>query len=122
MKVLVVEDHDDTRYLVMMMIRMAGYAPLEAKNGVEAIQLAASELPDLILMDLNLPAMDGWQATRLIASSNATSHIPIVTLSAMSDDSWKAEALDAGACECLDKPVDLLVVNNLLRRYQSHSR
>ena len=122
MKVLVVEDHDDTRYLVMMMIRMAGYAPLEAKNGVEAIQLAASERPDLILMDLNLPAMDGWQATRLIASSNAASHIPIVTLSAMSDDSWKAEALDAGARECLDKPVDLLVVNNLLRRYELHSR
>ncbi len=121
MKVLVVEDHDDTRYLVMMLIRMAGYAPLEARNGIEAIQLATSELPDLILMDLNLPALDGWQATRLITSSKTTSHIPIVTLSAMCHDSWKAEALAAGARECLDKPVDLLVVNNLLRRYQSHS-
>ena len=121
MKVLVVEDHDDTRYLVMMMIRMAGFATLEAKNGIEAIQLAGSELPDLILMDLNMPALDGWQATRFITSSKATSHIPVVTLSAMCHESWKAKALAAGARECLDKPVDLLVVNNLLRRYQSRS-
>ena len=117
MKVLIVEDFDDTRELLKMMVRMKGCDAAEATNGEEAVRLAASERPDLILMDLNLPVLDGWEATRRIRARRETSNIPIVAVSAQCGGDWKDEALRAGARECIEKPLDLSAFDRLLSRY-----
>jgi CheY-like chemotaxis protein len=120
MKVLIVEDFDDTRELLKLLVRSHGCDTAEATNGREAVALATSEQPDLILMDLNLPILDGWEATRRIHLANTTSHIPIVAISAQCYGDWKERALDAGARECLEKPVNFATVDNLLKRYPAH--
>jgi CheY-like chemotaxis protein len=120
MKVLIVEDFDDTRELLKLLVRSHGCDTAEATNGREAVALATSEQPDLILMDLNLPILDGWEATRRIHLANATSHIPVVAISAQCYGDWKRRALDAGARECLEKPVNFAAVDNLLKRYPAH--
>ena len=117
MKVLIVEDFDDTRELLRMMVEMKGCDTAEATNGQEAVEMAASEHPDLILMDLNLPVLDGWEATRRIKSMRETSGIPIVAVSAQCSGDWKDRALRAGARECLEKPLDLSAFDRLLSRY-----
>ena len=117
MKVLIVEDFDDTRELLKMMVRLKGCEAAEATNGQEAVEMAASERPDLILMDLNLPVLDGWEATRRIKSMRETSGIPIVAVSAQCSGDWKDRALRAGARECLEKPLDLTAFDRLLSRY-----
>ena len=119
MKVLIVEDFDDTRELLRMMVQMKGCEAAEATNGQEAVEMAASEHPDLILMDLNLPILDGWEATRRIKSMRATSDIPVVAVSAQCSGDWEDRALRAGARECLQKPLDLLAFDRLLSRYPS---
>jgi CheY-like chemotaxis protein len=119
MKVLIVEDFDDTRELLKMMVMMKGCDAAEATNGQEAVDMAASENPDLILMDLNLPILDGWEATRRISARRETSRIPIVAVSAQCNGDWKDRALRAGARECLEKPLDLGVFDRLLSRYPS---
>ncbi|HLL77792.1 MAG TPA: response regulator [Pyrinomonadaceae bacterium] len=117
MKVLIVEDFDDTRELLRMMVEMKGCVVAEATNGQEAVEMAASEHPDLILMDLNLPVLDGWEATRRIKAGRETSDIPVVAISAQCIDEWKDKALRAGARECLEKPLDLSAFDRLLSRY-----
>lgn len=117
MKVLIVEDFADTRELLMMIVRLRGCDVAEAKDGQEAVDLAASEMPDLILMDLNLPVLDGWEATRRIHACRETSHIPVVAISAQCRDDWKERAIKAGARECLEKPVNFAAMESLLDRY-----
>ncbi len=117
MKVLIVEDFDDTRELLKMMVEMKGCDAAEATNGEEAVRLAASERPDLILMDLNLPVLDSWEATRRIRARRETRDIPIVAVSAQCNGDWKDKALRAGARECLEKPLDLSAFDRLLSRY-----
>ena len=117
MKVLIVEDFDDTRELLKMMVEMKGCDAAEATNGEEAVRMAASERPDLILMDLNLPVLDGWEATRRIRARRETQDIPIVAVSAQCSGDWKARALSAGARECLEKPLDISAFDRLLARY-----
>ncbi|MCA1628844.1 MAG: response regulator [Acidobacteria bacterium] len=117
MKVLIVEDFADTRELLMMIVRLRGCVAAEAKDGQEAVELAASERPDLILMDLNLPVLDGWEATRRIRARRETSHIPVVAISAQCQGDWKERAIKAGARECLEKPVNFAAMDSLLDRY-----
>ena len=120
MKVLIVEDYDDTRELLRLLVRSRGCDTAEATNGREAVEAAAREKPDLILMDLNLPVLDGWEATRRIHAAGETSHIPVVAISAQCHGDWKERALDAGARECLEKPVNFAAVDSLLKRYPAH--
>lgn len=117
MTILIVEDFDDTRHLLSLMVQMRGCKAVEAANGAEAIEVASRELPDLILMDLNMPVLDGWEATRRIVSQPRTSHIPIVAISAQGSGSWRELALNAGACDCLSKPVDLATFDTILNRF-----
>lgn len=120
MKVLIVEDFDDTRELLKMIVRLSGCDTTEAVDGAAAVVAASREQPDLILMDLNLPVLDGWEATRRIHAQQGTSHIPVVAISAQCHGDWKARALAAGARECLEKPVNFTAIDNLLKRYPSH--
>lgn len=117
MRVLIVEDFDDTRELLTMIVRLKGCEASEARDGAEAVLMAARLRPDLILMDLNMPVLDGWEATRRIHAARETSHIPVVAISAQCDGDWRDRALAAGARECVGKPVDFDTFDRLLDRY-----
>lgn len=120
MKVLVVEDNDDTRELIKTMLQIKGCQVIEATDGVEAVKVARREKPDLILMDLNMPVMDGFEATRQIKQQSETLHIPVIAMSAHCwETDWQAKAIDVGCIECIRKPVDFGVIDSVLSRYTS---
>ena len=107
MKILYVEDNDDNIYMLRNRLTRAGFTVVVATDGAQGVAMAASEQPALILMDLSLPVLDGWEATRRIKAAPETSRIPIIALSAhaMSGDAEKA--LEAGCDDFDTKPVDL---------------
>jgi two-component system, cell cycle response regulator DivK len=117
MKVMVVEDYNDTREMLRLMLEMKGCEVVEAVDGREAVDYALGDELDLILMDLNLPVLSGYEATREIVSSPSTSHIPVVAISAQCSGEWRQRALEAGCLECLDKPIDMPALDRLLHRY-----
>src|SRR5215204_3421031 len=94
-KVLIVEDYDDVRAMMKFMVRRYGYEVIEARDGYEAVAQAKQTNPDLILMDLAMPLLDGLTATMLIRSSKGFEKVPIVALSAYGDLNYK-RAIDAG--------------------------
>ena len=104
-KILVVEDVDVNRDLVVQLLE-DDYEVIEAVNGEEAVALAGRERPDLILMDLSLPVMDGWEATRQIKANDDLKSVPVIALTAhaMKGDEEKAKA--AGCNDYMSKPVD----------------
>lgn len=105
-KVLVVEDVHEARLLVRQIMGRLGVTLLEAADGLEGIRLARQELPDLILMDLSLPLVDGWEATRVLKADPLTAHIPIVFVSAHSqyDDPQRVKSL--GCVGYVMKPLE----------------
>ena len=116
--VMVVDDSDDIRGLLGMMLRMRGYGVVEAEDGWRAVELARQVHPDLILMDLSMPVLDGYEATRRIREDEKTCRIPVVAVSAFCDThSGRLKALEAGCVECVPKPVDLAVLGGLLRKH-----
>ncbi len=108
-KVLLVEDDETNRDMLSRRLMRKNYTVVMAVNGVDGVQMAASERPDIILMDMNMPEMDGLEATRLIKNNPLTSHIPIIILSAHAMPSYVAKVkLSAGGCDDYDtKPVDI---------------
>lgn len=119
-KVLLVEDYDASRGFMSFLLSTEGCKVLEAVNGVEAVEKATSERPDLILMDLFMPQMDGVEATMAIRNNEDTREIPIIIISAHLDSGdWRIKAKDAGADECLDKPVDLDMLRRVMKEYTS---
>jgi two-component system, cell cycle response regulator DivK len=120
MKVLVVEDTNDTRHMIRSLLRMKGHDVVEAINGLEAFNVARKEKPDLILMDLNMPVLDGFSSVRIIRVQEETAHIPIVAISAYLDSKeWKDKAIEAGCSETMTKPVDFKAFDNLLNKYST---
>lgn len=106
MKILYVEDNDDNIYVLKNRLTRAGYTVVVALDGAEGVAMAATEKPDLILMDLSLPVLDGWEATRRLKAASATRDIPVIALTAHAMAGDKEKALEAG-CEDFDtKPVD----------------
>jgi two-component system cell cycle response regulator DivK len=107
MIILVAEDTDDIRMMIRVMLENKGHKVVEAANGLEAVELAVSKSPDIILMDLNMPVMDGIEATKHLREHSATSHMPIIAVTAhCSDPAWRLRALAAGCVQCVSKPVD----------------
>jgi two-component system, cell cycle response regulator DivK len=104
-KILVVEDVDFNRDLIVQLLEDT-YEVLTAADGVEGLQLAAREHPDLILMDLSLPVMDGWEATRRIKANTALQDIPVIALSAHAMMGDHEKALQSGCDDYLTKPLD----------------
>lgn len=104
--VLVVEDFEDNRFMMRRLLEMSGYRVVEAVNGKQAVEMAESERPDIILMDLSLPMLDGLAATRRIRERNGASRTPIVAVSAHDSADFHAEALAAGCNEYVTKPID----------------
>jgi two-component system, cell cycle response regulator DivK len=103
-RILVVEDHEDNRQILRDLLASAGYEMLEADNGEDGVAAAAAEQPDLILMDIQLPILDGYEATRQIKANPALKDIPIIVVTsyALSGDEDKARA--AGCDAYIAKP------------------
>ena len=106
-KVLYVEDNDDNVYMLRGRLTRAGFEVAVATDGEEGVAMAASEAPDLIVMDLSLPVLDGWEATRRLKGAPDTRPIPIIALSAHAMEGDRAKALAAGCDDYDTKPVDL---------------
>jgi two-component system cell cycle response regulator DivK len=107
MKILYVEDNDDNVYMLKNRLTRAGFTVVIATNGVQGVAMAASEHPDLIIMDLTLPDTDGWEATQRIKADPATTHIPIVALTANAMAGDREKAIAAGCDDFDTKPVEM---------------
>jgi two-component system response regulator len=116
-RVLVVEDNEDNMTLMRDILDALGYTTLTAVNGVEGLEVAERELPDLILMDLSMPLMDGWTATRYLKGNPATAHIPVIALTAHAMLGDRDRALEAGANDYVTKPIVLRDFSAKLREY-----
>ena len=113
---LVVEDFEDSRFMMRQLLELAGYRVVEATDGEEAIELAVAEHPELILMDLSLPKLDGLAATRRIRQHKGLGRVPIVAVSAHDSPGSRSEALAAGCDEYVTKPIDFDQLSSLLHR------
>jgi two-component system cell cycle response regulator DivK len=116
-KVLVVEDNDDCRELLVLVIQRLGYEVFEAGTGLHAVDRAAAIHPDLIMMDLLLPGMNGDQATACLKARPSTRDIPVVINTAYVANDETERALNAGAAEILHKPLDLSTLPAVLKKY-----
>jgi two-component system cell cycle response regulator DivK len=105
-KILYVEDNDDNVYMLRARLTRAGFTVVVAPDGEQGMTMAASEGPDLIVMDLSLPGLDGWEATRRLKTSPDTRAIPVIALSAHAMEGERAKALAAGCDDYDTKPVE----------------
>lgn len=121
--VLVVEDTEDNRQMMRRLLEFSGFRVVEAINGKEAVQIAANEQPELILMDLSLPLIDGLAATREIRTHLGLDAIPIIAVSAHDTADFHTEALAAGCDAYVTKPINYTeledLINQLLARTTS---
>ena len=117
--IMVVEDYDDTRALLRKLLEGLGYSVLEASNGQEAVDIAAREHPDLILMDLDLPILDGIAATQRIRQHAELETVPIVAVTAYPMSYTHVKAFAKGCNEYMPKPIDMSELANLVNRYLS---
>lgn len=106
-KILVVEDHPMNRELVVIALETAGYTVLEAEDGHGLLERVKTERPALIIMDVQLPEIDGFTLTRQLKSDPETRTIPVLVTSAFSKDEDRKQALDAGCNDFLTKPLDI---------------
>jgi CheY-like chemotaxis protein len=113
--VLIVEDSDDARYFMRLALEQLGYLIVEADNGAKAVEVAESERPDIILMDLSLPIMDGLAATEKIRRSANLKRIPIVAVTAHQETDFRAGAKAAGFDAYVTKPIDIDFLSELIK-------
>lgn len=106
-KILLVEDNEMNRDMLSRRLERKGYEVLMAVDGGEGVDKAKSELPDLILMDMSLPVVDGWEATRRLKGADATKGIPVIALTAHAMAGDKEKALEAGCDDYDTKPIEL---------------
>jgi CheY-like chemotaxis protein len=114
--VLLVEDTEDNRFMMRRLLEMSGYRVVEAANGDEAVKMARAESPQLILMDLSLPIIDGLAATRLIRQVPDLESTPIIAVSAHDSSDFQAEAVEAGCNSYVTKPIDFNALEELIRQ------
>jgi two-component system cell cycle response regulator DivK len=107
MKILYVEDNEDNVFMLKNRLARAGHTVIVATDGAQGVAMALSERPDMILMDLSLPVLDGWQATRQIKATPDTKHIPVIALTAHAMAGDREKALSAGCDDFDTKPVEL---------------
>lgn len=105
-RILLVEDNDFNRDMLSRRLKRRGYEIVDAADGEQGVRLAGTHLPDLILMDINLPGMDGWEATRRIRANSNTAGIPIIALTAHAMSGDREKTIGAGCDEYETKPVN----------------
>jgi len=115
-KILYVEDNDDNIYMLQRRLVRAGHTVIIAKDGEQGVAMTSAERPDLILMDLGLPVLDGWEATRRIKAAAETKHIPVIALTANAMTGDREKAMAAGCDDFDTKPVDM---SRLLAKIQA---
>ena len=121
-RVLIVEDNVDNYELVRFLLERAGHETRWASGGREGIQMAKQEKPDLIIMDLTLPEMDGWTATERIKTDPEMNHIPIAALTAHTLPGDRKRALDAGCDSYLSKPINIALFNETVSKLIAKSK
>jgi CheY-like chemotaxis protein len=116
---MIVDDTDDIREFVRLQLINLGYRVMEAANGEEAIELIQQEVPKLILMDLNMPGLDGFEVTRLIRQSMEHARVVIIAFTALSGEETRQRALAAGCNDYVQKPVETRQLSSLIDRHLS---
>jgi two-component system, cell cycle response regulator DivK len=116
-RVLVVEDNRDNMRLIVDVLESLDYDVIQAEDGERGVSLTDSERPDLILMDLSLPKMDGWAATRAIKANDELKQIPVIALTAHAMVGDRERALEAGCDDYLTKPIDLQILATMLTTF-----
>jgi two-component system cell cycle response regulator DivK len=106
-KILLVEDNDLNRDMLSRRLARKGYDVLIAEDGAKAVAAAVAEKPDLVLMDMSLPVLDGWEATRRLKAAPGTRSIPVIALTAHAMSTDKQKAIEAGCDDYDTKPIDL---------------
>lgn len=106
-RILLVEDNENNRDMLSRRLQRKGYEVLLAEDGRQALEVAERELPDLVLMDMSLPEIDGWEATRRLKANPATAQTPVIALTAHAMSGDREKALEAGCDDYDTKPVDL---------------
>ena len=113
--ILIVDDFDDTRLLLRTWLKRKGFDVIEAENGKQAVAVAQAQSPDFIIMDVEMPELDGLAATRQIRAMKQFERVPIVAVSAYGADQYRAQALEAGCDEYVSTPFDPDALENLIR-------
>ena len=116
-KILIVEDNEMNRDMLSRRLKRKGFSVVMAEDGQKGVDMSKSESPDLILMDLSLPVMDGWTATSTIKEDTQTNSIPIIVLTAHAMAGDREKALDAGADEYDTKPIDFKRLLDKINQY-----
>lgn len=116
-RVLLVDDFEDSRFSLSKLLEIEGFEVIEAGDGAQAVELALTDKPDLILMDLSLPIIDGLSATRQIRQNEAMKSVPIIALTAHDLIDFQSKARDAGCTDYATKPVDFNALIILMSKY-----
>jgi len=116
-KILLVEDNEMNRDMLSRRLKRRGYEVAIAVNGAEGVAMATSEIPDLILMDMSLPIMDGWEATKNIKEDPLTKSIPVIALTAHAMSGDREKALQAGCDDYDTKPIELARLIEKIKAY-----
>ena len=116
-KVLVIEDNETNLYLMHTIVEKLGHQVIEARDGFDGVKLAISKIPDLILMDIQLPGMDGYMATQKIRENEATKEIPIIAITSYAMVGDKEKTLAAGCTAYIEKPIDPESFTGELNKY-----
>jgi len=116
-KILIVDDTEDIRDLLSVVLRLKGCDAIAVTDGRQAIEQATRSSPDLILMDICMPVMDGYQATMRIHDIPRLSHVPVIAMSAHWQGDWSSKAIAAGCVECLPKPLEPEKLDQIISRY-----
>lgn len=115
-KILIVEDYEDSRQFMKVLVESYGYQVIEAADGLEAIESLKSQFPDLILMDMAMPVMDGITATKVIRKDKKGADIPIIAVTAHGKQFYE-KAIEAGCNDLITKPVDFDSLESILNQY-----
>ncbi len=118
-RVLVVDDYDDTRYLIRFLLEMYGFEVSEATNGIEALESVDRQVPDLVLMDISMPHMDGLTAARKIRAQPRYAKLPIIAITAQSEG-YRKPAMEAGCNELIAKPINIDDLRPVINRHLHH--
>jgi CheY-like chemotaxis protein len=118
-RILIAEDFEDNRIALKLMLKLAGFEPLEACDGQQAIDITEREKPDLILMDISLPTVDGLQATRAIRLQSEFQFLPIIIVSAHDSDQSRNDAKAAGGSSYVTKPIEFEELRKVIEGHLS---
>lgn len=115
--ILVVDDCESNRELLSVYLTVSGYEVIEACDGLEAVRVATSECPDLIIMDLSMPVMDGFGAVRLLRQVSEVREVPVIACTAHDTSTHRVQAMGVGFNEFLSKPIDFAQLDFMLGQF-----